>query len=79
MKTTNSNKKGYNMYNIFLEIKENGKIKHGFFNGCSAIIGSPAQNFTSKFLADSTKDLLEKDIHPSLKIKAWVINVNLNK
>ena len=71
--------KGDKMYNIFLEIKENGKIKHGFFNGCSAIIGSPAQSFSSKFLADSTKDLLEKDIHPSLKIKAWVIDINLNK
>ena len=67
------------MYNIFLRIEENNTIKHGFFNGCSAIIGSPAQNFTSKFLADSTKDLLEKNLHPSLKIKAWVININLNK
>ena len=67
------------MYNIFCEIQENGKIKHGFYSGYSAIIGSPAQNFTSKFLADSTKDLLERDTHPSLKIRAWVINIDLNK
>ena len=71
--------KGVNMYNIFLRIEENNTIKHGFFNGCSAIIGSPAQNFTSKFLADSTKDLLEEDTHPSFKIRAWVIDIDLNK
>lgn len=72
-----SNNKGGNMYNIFMEIIEDGKYSHGFL-GHGSIIASPAVDFTSKFMADSVCEYLNKNNHPDLKTKAWVIKTNLN-